>query len=141
MLFENERGDIRQFTDPIHNGKANVWVILRHTFHDGSLREADTDDEVKTSFSEGTHRGFNRGWIPWLNVAQNDVHRGLVTALAVGPLARLGTLHAGPRRRVERPIVLAANIENDADVYLRLIVRCVGLAVTGKAAEPEQTQE
>ena len=65
---------------------------------------------------------------------------GLPQSGAVRPLSRLGALHAVPRRRIERAIVFAADVEHDAGLGRRRIADGVRLrAAAGHDYGADQT--
>src|SRR5688500_16026295 len=110
MFLEYERRHVRELAHAVDDRKLNVRIVFRDLLHDRRLCEAHANDEIEVAFREGTHRGFDRVWRSRFNVPQDD---RMIFRRALHPL---------PRRRVERTIVLAADIENDPDAYLRRIL-------------------
>ncbi len=129
VLLEDERGDVRQLARAVHDGEVDVRVVLRHLLHDGGLREADADDEVVVALGEGAHRGLDGGRVAGLHVAQHD-----------GKIFR-GAHHALPRRRVEGAVVLAADVEDDADVNLILRLGGAPLVHARRPRKGERTHQ
>src|ERR1700754_314914 len=110
VLLENQRSNVRQLAHTVDDCKLNVWIVLRNLFHDRRLRETNADDQVEIAFGKRTHGRFDRVWGARFDVAQN--YRQILRR----------PLYAFPRRRVERAIVLPADVKNDADLDLRGIV-------------------
>src|SRR2546423_584936 len=110
VLLEDERGDVRQVARAVNDGEVDVRVVLRHNVHYGCLGEADADDEVVAALGERAHRRLNRDGVAGLHVAQHyrDILRGALDAL--------------PRGGVERAVVLAADVEDDADANLSALI-------------------
>src|SRR5215213_6183075 len=104
MFFKDERSYVREFADAIDNGELDVRIILRHLLHDRRLRETHSDDQIEISFSKRAHRRLNRVRRAGFNVTQDN--RQIFGR----------ALHAFPRRRIERAIVLSADVKNNADM-------------------------
>src|SRR5258708_6214313 len=112
MLAENEVGNIWKRlavfvnNDTIDDRKFDVWVVGRHLLHDRALCKADSDDKVKILLGKGPHRRFDRRRITRFDIVKTYVK------------IMLGPLYAFPRGRVERAVILAADVKNDAYSYL-----------------------
>src|SRR2546430_9829687 len=143
MFLENERSNIRfrslaiVFEDhAVDDREVNVRIILRDGLHDWTLRKADADNEIVTALSERPHCRFDRDRIARLDIANDYIQWGLATArLAVGQHARLGALHSVPSRGIERTIVFAADVKDNADANLARIVSAVSRVITGLAGK------
>ena len=108
---------------PIMQVVARDYPNIRFAIIDGVVF---ADDEVVAPLGERTHRRLDGVRRPWLDVAEHDAQRRLAAAgLAVGKRPRFRALDPGPRRGIERAIVLAADVEDDADARLRGVVLCV----------------
>jgi hypothetical protein len=131
VLLEDERGDVlhRRLPivfedDAVDDGEADVRIVARDDLHDRTLREADADDEVIAALRERAHRRLDRRRVPGLDVAEHDPEgRPSAGRPAVRQHSCFGALDPCPGRGIERPIVLAADVEDDADANLRGVLR------------------
>ncbi len=104
---------------PSTMAKLDVRVVLGDGLDDGGLGEADADDEVVPQLGEGARGRLEGDRIARLRVAQDD-----------GEVLRRPR-DAPEGRGVEGTVVLAAAVEDDADVDLPGI----GLRIAGGAAQ------
>src|SRR6266576_1115982 len=116
----------------------DVWIIPGDTLHDGSLSKTDADDQVIAALSKRAHGRLNRSRITGLDIAENNIQRRLATAsLAIRQGPRFSAFHAGPRRRIERAIVFAADVKNNAHMNFRFVVRAVTRVVARRTDEDQ----
>src|SRR5437867_10667778 len=133
MLFENKRGHVWKLTYTIDNCEVKVRIVLRDGFHDRRLGEADADDQIITTLCEGAHGRLNRSGISRLYIAQDDIHGRLsTTRLAIRHHTGFGALYSGPCSSVERAIVFAADVEDDANMRFGFVVRAIAGRVAGR---------
>jgi len=122
----------------------DVRIIGRHRLHDRRLSKADANHQVIAALGKRAHRRFNGGRIARLNIAQDDIHCRLVFSffvfarLPVGCLTCLGAFHSNPCGRIERAIVLAADVKDNPHVNLLRIVGAVTHPMAGDAAKNQQ---
>src|SRR6478672_648781 len=134
MLAKYQVRDIRKrlavlvHDNSVDDREFDIRIIGRNLLHDRSLCKSDPDNEVETAFGECTHSRFDRGRVSRFNVVQTYVH------------VLLGALYAFPCSSVERTIVLAANIEHDADLYIAAFTFRLDL-VFARGNESRQTRE
>src|SRR6266850_2557249 len=102
MLFEDQRCDIGKLADTVNNGEVNVWVILRHHFHDWRLGKSHSDDQIVFALRERAHCRLDRSWITRFYITQNDTERGFAATSSVGVLSSFRALHAGECGGIER---------------------------------------
>src|SRR6266850_4091133 len=140
MFLEDQRRDVWKITDSIDDREANVRIILRHEFNDWGLRKADADNEVVITFGKGAHCRLDGSRIAGFDITQHYGQLWLAATRAVGPLTGLCTLRSGPRRSIERAVILAADIENNTYPNLRLVVGSITRTITGRPENRQQTQ-
>src|SRR6266516_564813 len=140
MLFEDKRRDIGKLADAINNGEVNVGVVLCHHFHDWRLGKSHPDDQIIFALSERAHCRLDRSWVARFYITQNDAQRRFTATGSVGVLSSLGALHAGEGCGIERAIVFAADIKDDANMDFRFVVRGVVRSVTRRSGQNHQTK-
>src|SRR5688500_7012188 len=128
MFLEDERRHIWRLALPVDDRKLNVRIIFRYEFHDRRLCETHANDEIEIAFGESTHCRFDRVCRSRFDVAQDD--RKIFRR----------ALHALPRSSVERTIVLAADVENDPNAYLRVILGGRRFATSSQTQRHETNQ-
>src|SRR5690606_41026073 len=87
----------------VNDREFDVRIIHSDLLHYRSLGKTDADNQVKILFRECPHRRFDRCRISRFDVVKTDVQ------------ILFGAFDAFPRGGIERPVVLSADVENDAD--------------------------
>ena len=120
MLAKNERSNVRfrrlsiRFEyHTVDDGKFDVRIVVRDSLHYRTLSKANADYQVEVPFGECTHCRFDRGGIAGFDVVEANIQ------------VLFGLLYALPGSRVERPVVLAADVENDADLCIAAFALCI----------------
>src|SRR5215470_2356675 len=104
VLLEHQAGDIRRIGHRVNQHEMELRVILSHFFQDRPLGESHAGDEVVAVLRESPQRRLDRGRVARLDVAQDD--REIF----------FRAHYARVRGGVERAAVLAADVEDDADL-------------------------
>src|SRR5215510_2767573 len=128
VLLEHQAGDVRRIGHRVNQHEMEPRVILRHFFQDRPLGEPHAGNEVVAVLSESPQRRLDRGRVARLDVAQDD--REIF----------FRAQYARVRGGVERAVILAADVEDDAD----LLFSGVGLGdeiARGAAAEWQRTTD
>src|SRR5215216_5376010 len=120
MLLENERRDVGQLANAIDDRELNVRVVFRNLLHDRGLGETNSDDQIEVPFGERAHSRLDGVWRAGFDIAQDDWQ-----------ILR-GALHTFPGSSVERPIVLSADVKDDADLNLRFVFGSPASTAAGK---------
>src|SRR5438445_7792393 len=112
MFAENEIGNIwNRLSVAVDNytvddRKFDIRVIGRHLLHDRPLGKPDADYQVEILLGKSTHRRLDRCRIARLDIIEADIK------------IILCAFYAFPRSSVERAVIFAANVKNNADAYL-----------------------
>src|SRR5690348_4041895 len=92
--------------DAVYDREFDIWVIGRHLLHDRTLGKSDADHQIEIPLGKCTHGRFDRGRVAGLYIVETDVH------------VLLRAFNTFPRRGIERPVILASDVEDYADPYL-----------------------
>src|SRR5262249_55810235 len=130
VLLEIQRRNIWKLDKTVDDRKLQIWIVARYLVHDRSLRKTDSYDQVVASLRKRAHQGLDRSRTAGLHVAQKDSQ--LIPR----------SLHALPRRRVERLVVFAPDVKHDADARpaARFIAFAQSAGASGSRKHPHQNK-
>src|SRR5262249_53176253 len=118
-------GHIRPVDNAVDDREIQLRIVFCDRLDDRSLDKADPDNEVVTALGERTHRGLNRCGIARFNIAKDE--RKFLR----------GTACPRPCGGIERPVVLASEVIDHTDVYLRPVVGRITPPLAGQEDHSE----